>query len=221
MPERPVGVTDTASGAGIAQVRTRERVVGAETVAEQYVIPISERVASYKGMAASFRIAGLATASHNLVTIFNATGSTTLVALRRLTIQIDDTGVSLAVAPVMQGARLAAAPTGGTALTKVPFDTTLTANASVTLLQATTADGAAATAITATAGVRAWSDFKMRAATAVGQFLFPDEGLIPGLCETEPIILRAGEGFLAQMVTASVTTSSYLVNIMWEEFSLP
>src|SRR5438105_3161591 len=44
MTERPVGVTDQTSGAGIADVRTRERTVSGNTVAEQYVIPIRERV---------------------------------------------------------------------------------------------------------------------------------------------------------------------------------
>lgn len=62
MPERPVGVTDTASGAGVAEVRTRERSVGGNTVAEQFVIPIRERVVSYTGIYTSAVISGLASA---------------------------------------------------------------------------------------------------------------------------------------------------------------
>lgn len=46
MPVRPVGVTDQAAGAGVAEVRTRERSVDGGTYAEQYVIPIRERVLS-------------------------------------------------------------------------------------------------------------------------------------------------------------------------------
>lgn len=221
MTERPVGVTDQAAGAGVAEVRTRERSVGGNTVAEQYVIPISERVASYKGFAASFRTLGLTTTPHNVFSIENAAGSTVLLAVRRLTVQMDSTVAFTTVAPSFKTSRPAALPTGGTTLTKVAFDSSLTSSASVVLRGATASDGGAATAITATAGSTGWTQLQMRMSTVVGQIIMDDATLIPALCDTDPVILRAGEALLAQVVLAALATHHYVVNCMWEEFSLP
>jgi hypothetical protein len=221
MTQRAVGVTDQAAGDGVAEARTRQRVVGTDTVAEQYVIPVSEYVddyvTSYRGMVASFRTLGLTTANHNIFTIFNQTGSTKLLAVRRLTMQFEDTGASLTVAGVVKTARITALPTGGTVLTPLPFDTALTHDVNCEVLGATASDGGAATAITATPDTFGWTDFRLRMATQVGQILYPDENLIPGLCESSPIILRPLEGLLVRMTTASVTTAHYLINCAFEE----
>lgn len=223
MTERPVGVTDQASGAGVADVRTRERSVGGSTQAEQYVIPLQEfvdgYVLSYRGMVAAFRTLGLASANHNIFTLFNKTGSTKLVAVRRMTLQTDDTVASLALAPVVKTFRITAIPTGGTVLTGVSFDTSLTHDTNVEAMGATASDGGAATTITATANPTsaAWTGFKSRQATAVGQILYPDEPLIPIICENNPIILRASEGLLIRVVDAALTTSHYLVNCAFDE----
>ena len=176
---------------------------------------------TYKGMVSSFRTAGLASANHNLLTLFNKTGSTKLVKIRKLVVQVEDTGVLLTVAPVVMASRITTLPTGGTVLTKVPFDTALTADGNFEIMGATASDGGAASTITSTAGTRMWADFKMRAGTAVGQFLYPDVPLIPSLCESDPIILRALEGINVQMVQAAVTTASYLVNCVFEEYTEP
>ena len=172
---------------------------------------------TYKGTVSIFRTTGLASANHNLFTIFNKTGSTKFAKVKRLTIQVEDTGVLLTVAPLVQVSRITTLPSGGTVLTKVPFDTTLTADTNIEFMGATASDGGAATTIAGTAGTRAWAQFKMRAATAVGQYLYPDERIIPTICETDPIILRALEGLQVQMVQASVTTATYLLNCTWEE----
>jgi len=218
--ERPVGVTDQASGAGIAQVRTRERVIGSDTIAEQYVIPVIEYLEgyklSYRGMVASFRIPGLATGNHNLFTAFNKTGSTKILAIRRVILQVDDTGALLTVAPLIQSSRITTLPTGGTVLTKVPFDTALTPDTNCEFMGGASADGTGAT-ITSTAGTRAWAQFKMRAATQVGQFLYPDEPMIPSIADDTPILLRALEGINIQVVQAAVTTAHYVVACMFEE----
>jgi hypothetical protein len=222
MTERPVGVTDTAAGAGVAEIRTRERTVGATAVAEQYVIPVSEYVdgyvTSYRRMFTAFRTLGLASADHNLLTIFNKTGSTKLLALRRLTIQFEDTGASTALAKVAKTARITALPTGGTVLEPLTFDSALTHDLDCEVMGATAADGGAATPIAATpVGPYGRAQFKTRQATSVGQILFPDESLIPSLCESTPIILRPLEGLLVSMTDASVTTASYLINCFYEE----
>lgn len=172
---------------------------------------------TYKGAVSTFRIVGLASANHNLFTIFNKTGSSKFVKLKRLTVQSDHTAVLVTVAPVIQASRITTLPSGGTVMTKVPFDTSLTADTNVELMQATASDGGAATTITSTAGTRLWADFKGRMHTAVGQILFPDESLIPGFCDEDPIILRALEGINVQVVQAALTTDHYIVSCAWEE----
>jgi len=176
---------------------------------------------TYKGLVATFRTVGIASANVNLFTLFNKAASTKLVKVRRLVIQVEDTGVLLTVTPTVQVSRITTLPSGGTVLTPVPFDTALTHDSNVEAMGATASDGGAATTITSTAGTRMWADFKMRAATAVGQFLFPDVALIPSLCEQDPIILRAQEGLNVQMVQASVTTALYVVLCAFEEYTEP
>jgi hypothetical protein len=221
MTQRPVGVTDQAAGAGVAEAHTRQQTIAGDLVCDQYVIPVSEYVTdyvtSYRGMVASFRTIGLASANHNILTIFNKTGSTKLLAVRRLTVQFEDTAASLLLAPTVKTSRITTLPTGGTVLTPLPFDTALTHDADCEFLGATASDGGAATAIVSPAGTYGWTDFKTRQATAAGQILFPDENLIPGLCETSPIILRALEGLNVQITAASLTTSHYLMNCAFEE----
>ncbi len=172
---------------------------------------------TFKGAVSTFRIVGLASANHNLFTIFNKTGSTKFIKLKRLTFQTDATGVLITVAPIVHATRITAIPTGGTTMTKVAFDSTLTADTNIEMMQATASDGGAATTITATAGTRLWADFKMRMHTMVGQILFPDEALIPGFCDVDPIILRASQGILVQVVQAALVTDHYLVSCAWEE----
>lgn len=222
MTDRGVGVADTAAGAGVAEVRTRERSIGGNTYAEQYVIPIQERVASFKGVATSFRTAGLASTNHIIFSIENASGSTILLAVKRLSLQVEDTGVLTTVAPVCRTYRSTTASASGTTLTKSGFDTSLSSSASVVVRGATASDGGAATAITNGGTLSpAWTQFKMRAATAVGQYLFDDEPMIPLLCADDPIILRAAQALVVRMEQASVTTASYIVNVAFEEFTLP
>lgn len=227
MADRGVGVTDTAPGAGVAEVRTRERTINAATYAEQYVIPISERVPSYKGMVSTFRTIGRIATAQNLFSIFNTAGSTVLVAVRRVSIQMDTTTALTVVSPVMRTARMTADATNGTALTKVPVDTLLTSNASVTVKGDASADGTnSGTTLTSTpAAAKGWGQFVMRLHTAAGQVIMDDEAMIPQLSDDDPVILRAGEGLLVHVVAAATTSNPasnhYIVNCMWEEFTLP
>ncbi len=172
---------------------------------------------TFKGAISTFRTVGLASANHNLFSIFNKTGSTKFIKLKRLTFQNDHTAVLITVSPIVHATRITAVPTGGTVVTKVAFDSTLTADTNVEMMQATASDGGAATTITATAGTRMWAGFKGRMHTAVGQILFPDETLIPFFCDVDPIILRAGQGILVTAVQAALITDHYVVNCAWEE----
>jgi hypothetical protein len=225
VPDVGVGVTDQPDGAGVVPVRARSRSISGTTYAEQYVIPIPERVPSFKGMAATFRTLGNAASPQNLFSIENQAGSSVLVALRRLSVQMDSVAALAAVATQFKTSRPSALPTNGTPLTKVAFDSALSSASAVVLRGATASDGGAATAITATAGSAGWHQFAMRLHTLVGQVLVDDEALIPLLTADDPIYLRPGESLLTQIVQATAAnnknTDHYVVNCMWEEFTLP
>jgi len=179
----------------------------------------------FKGTASSFRTLGNATALQNLFSIENAVGSTVLLGVRRLTIQMDATAALIAVASQFKTSRPTTFPTGGTVLTKVAFDTTLTSSASVVARGATASDAGAAAAITATAGAVGWHQFAMRMHTLAGQVILEDESLIPSLCENDPIVLRAGQALLVQIVQAAAAnnaaTNHHVVNCAWEEYTVP
>ncbi len=174
-------------------------------------------------MVTSFRTLGAAALTQNLFTLENSAGSTLLLAVRRMTVQLDATAVLAAVAPVIKTSRLAALPTGGTTLTKVAFDTAAPTPAATTIARgATASDGGGATAITATAGTPMWSQFTMRMHTLVGQVAMEDQSLVPTVAQEDPLILRAGEAILVQIVAAATTsnpvTNHWVVNCMVEEY---
>lgn len=170
--------------------------------------------------ATSFRILGIAATPHNLFTIEN-THATTLVKIRRLTVQLDATAVLIAVMPSVKCGRATAVPSGGTALTKAMFDTNASSDGAVIVRGATASDGGAATAIISTMGDIMWQQYCMRMHTVVGQVLAEDSPLIPTLCETTPIILRQNQALLVSVVaavgTSNPATNHWVVQVVWEE----
>lgn len=171
---------------------------------------------AYQGLGATFRIAGLASAAHNLFALYNPAASGILLAPKELKLAIEDTGALATIAPIWAVSRIASAPTGGTSV-KVHNDTNQ-ATSLATVLGAASADGTAS-AITATLGTRLRSGFKMRQATAVGQIVYPEQSCLPEGVWDDPLVLREGEGILLQMVLAAVTTASYIVNYVFEEYT--
>jgi len=170
--------------------------------------------------ATSFRTLGTAATPHNLLTIEN-THATTLVKIKRITVQLDATAVLIAVMPAVKSGRATGVPTGGTTLAKTPFDTTATSDGAIIVRGATASDGGAATAITSTMGNIIWQQYCMRMHTVVGQVLAEDSPLIPTLCETTPIILRQNEALLVSVVaaigTSNPATNHWAVQVAWEE----
>ncbi len=197
----------------------RSSTIGGEEA--QNVVPVSDRVISAHVNVSAFRTLGAAALLHNIFTIENAGGSTVLVAVKRISVQLDTTAVLTAVAPSVKASRITTLPTGGTVLGKVTHDTNETSNASVVCRGANAADGGAATAITATAGVAFWSQLTMRQHTLAGQVVMDDEPVIPTLSESDPLILRAGQALLVQVVAAATTsnpaTNHWVLNAMFEE----
>jgi len=169
--------------------------------------------------AASFRTLGAAATAQNFFTILNGHASK-VVRVRRMTFQMDATAVLTAVMPIMKTCRVAAA-SGGTALSKVDWDSASASDALVVCRGATASDGGTATAITATPGVTIWQQFGMRLHTAVGQVLGIDNNVLSIICETNPVVLRPGEGLLVHIVAAATTsnpaTNFYFVQCAWSE----
>ena len=174
--------------------------------------------------AATFRTLGTAATTQTLFTLENTTGSTRVVNIRRLLVQLDATATLTNVMPLIKTSRTTGIPTGGTALAKGVFDTAAAASVSnVTARGATASDGGAATAITATPGTIVWQQYCMRMQTLVGQVLAPDFGLLPVLVENaaSPFVLRANEALMVQVVAAAAAsnpiTNFYFVECVWEE----
>src|SRR4051794_33002392 len=103
--------------------------------ADQYVIPTTDKIISYKGRVATFRSKGRAAAQQNIFSIHNATGSAVLVDVTKITCDFSATVVKAVTvpAPIFRVWRVTVLPTNGTALTKVPEDTLLTTSTSVTV----------------------------------------------------------------------------------------
>jgi hypothetical protein len=175
---------------------------------------------TFIGSAATIRTVGSAATTHNLFTIENTAGSAVNIHIRRLVVQLDATAVLTAVMPLVKTSRISI-PSGGTTLSKVAFDSSLTSAANVILRGATASDGGGATAITATAGNIVWQQYCMRLHTAVGQVLGLDNPILPTLVESTPFILAPEEALLVQVVaavgTSNPTTNHWFVQCSWQE----
>ena len=224
MPESIIQLPADSTG---KKLRTRQRTIGANLIEEQYVLVGSEEVISFSGRAQTFRMPGLAgTAGQKLASIHNATGSTVLVRVNRITVDLAMTVVKAVTVlpPIIRVHRVTVLPTGGTALPKVAADTALTNSASVTLLQHASADGTSGTAITATipASTILVQEFAPRLITAAGyepadQLSFFEGG--------PDIILRPLEGIVVELVyvlaTQNPITDMWIVGFDFDEYTVP
>lgn len=170
--------------------------------------------------ASTFRQVGNAGTTQNLFTIDNI-DATKLVTVRRLNIQMDATAVLVSVMPLLKCSRLTSAASGGTTLTKVPFNTSNTSNANTVVRGSTASDGGANSGPTATPGNIVWQQFGMRLHTAVGQVLGIDNNVLPLLVETQDYVLKQNEGLVVHVVAAAgasnPATNHYFVEVVWEE----
>jgi len=169
MTERKVGVTDVASGAGVADIRTRER---SATGCEQYLIPEIDRVVPFRGMVASFRMPGVATVNRPLMSIFNKTGSGVLLAVATL-VGIFEMTTNSSSTRTLGVSRIGTAPTDGTLNTPVEFDTAQTHNANVEVRSAASADGTTTT-LTATPGTSGYRTYVQKSLSPIGQLVSPE-----------------------------------------------
>lgn len=176
--------------------------------------------------AASFRVVGNSATPQNIFSIENGSSSAVLVALREIELMCDSTAAQTKIF-LARLSRSTALPTGGTALSKGVFDTAQTSDSNVIFRSGASADGTNS-AITATAGTTLYEEFIDRPQTAVGYYALEPIHLLPGIAEgaaNDPVILRAGEAVLVQIMTTTgadnVSTISYACQATVEEFLFP
>jgi len=190
---------------------------------DQYVVPVKDRIESYRGRAGTFRIPGLAgTTGQKLLSIHNATGSTTIVDIEHITMDVYQTAAKLVAPPILRAHRVTVLPSGGAALGKVAEDSSLTSSASVTLLQGASADG---TGVALVATIPAASiltqEHVPRALTLAG---YEPADRVEFLA-AGPITLRALEGIVLNLdytvATSNPITDMYVLGIKWSEWTRP
>jgi hypothetical protein len=194
-----------------------------------YPLPVTldgAELVSYDGRASSFRMPGRAgTAGQKIFSIFNTTGSGLLVKLEEVHIHLTATVIKAVTVlpPMVRLYRVTAAPTNGTAATKVPKDSAKSSSASVAILFDASADGtSSATALTATpVGGALTAQFAARMITAAGFDMIAKLSLMDG--PDEYVLLREGEGVIAVLdyvlATQNPVTDMWIVSADWTEFT--
>lgn len=207
------------------QARAYRRGTVAGDPVDQYVVPVLDRIVSFRGRSCSFKTLGVAgTAGQKIATIFNAAGSTVIADVELFAFDVAQTAARVVAPPLLRAHKLTAAPTGGTAMTKIGSDSALSSSASMTLLQATASDGGAATAITATPAVNTIVNQEVvpRALTLVG---YEQIDRIEWFNGSGPWTLRAGEGLVFNLdytvATSNPITDNYNFQFMWSEYTRP
>lgn len=196
-------------------------------VATQRVEPIqATKQISYIGRASCFATLGRAgTTGQKIFAIHNATGSKVLVDVQKITVDIMQTVAKVVEPPKVRLWKFTAVPTNGNAVTKVPEDSNLISNASVTLWQDSSADNTGSTTtltVTLPAGTFMDQEWAARALTLVGYEQFDKSQFL--VDEDDVFTLRPLEGlcvFLDYTVaTANPTTDKWLVNCRWIEYTM-
>jgi hypothetical protein len=211
---------------GTASVAHAIGTVVSYVVAVQRVEPVqASKQVTYLGRGSTFKTLGRAgTAGQKIFAIFNAAGSTVLVDVDKITIDVMQIAAKVVEPPAVRAWKIAAVPTNGNAVTKVPEDSLLASNSSVTLWQDSSADNtSSATALAATlpAGTIITEEWAARALTLTGYEQFDKSIFFDG--QDEVITLRAGEGiciFLDYTVaTANPATDKWTTTVRWIEYT--
>jgi hypothetical protein len=189
---------------------------------------ISSDHGAYSGKASTFRIPGRAgTTGQKLFSIHNATGSTIVAEVHKITVDLVQTVIKAVTVlpPVIRLWKVTVLPSAGTAATKVAEDSGATAtSASVTVLQDASADGTSSTtALTATlpAGTVVSQEFAPRLITGAGYEMFDRTEFMSD--ELESVVLRPLEGLVVYLdytlATQNPVTDMWLVGCRWEEYT--
>lgn len=191
-----------------------------------------KRIVTFDGRVSTFRTPGRAgTAGQNLFAIHNATGSTVLVDIHKITVDLAVTVVKAVTVlpPLIRAWKVTVLPTNGTALTKVPSDSALSSSSSVTVFGDASADGTSSgTALTATrpAGTIITQEFASRYMGGAGTnpLFEPMDRAEFFTDEDEVVTLRALEGVVIfadyVLATQNPVTDMWAVSCRWDEYTL-
>jgi hypothetical protein len=196
-------------------------------VGMQRVSPVDERQISYIGRSATFKTLGRAgTSGQKIFAIHNATASKILVDVQRITVDVMQTAARVIEPPMVRLWKFTAVPTNGSAVTKVPEDSALSSNASVTLWQDASADSTGSgTTLTVTlpAATVVSQSWGPRALTLVGYEQFDRETFLEA--QDERVTLRALEGICVFLdytaAVANPVTDKWMVTCRWIEYTIP
>jgi hypothetical protein len=177
------------------KMRTRSRVIGADTVHEQAVF--NAAMPTYYALADAVAFA----ANKHHISIFNASGSNQLVAIRKL-FHINLSLATVTGVALRFDARRSTAQTGGTAITPISADTT-----NPTLANVTVATGATVTNGGLLYPITTQNDELTAANTAIANYLMQLGNLAIEGVESQELRLRPNEGFTVQQITSTTVGS--------------
>jgi len=212
------------------QFRGFQRGAAAGAGTDQYVIPVEDKVVSFRGRAATFVTPGRGGVTQRLFALMNAGGSPVIVSLNRIVVDLLTTAVKAqnVLPPIIRANRITAT-SGGTALTKMAMDSNMSSNGSVSVAGDSSADNGGAGTLSGTAlsvtttGQPLAQIYAPRVLTAVGYELVDTAPFFIG----EPdVILRAGEGMAisldqATSSTGNPSTDRWTLFADWTEFTRP
>lgn len=188
---------------------------------EVHVVP--RRIYTFRGAGSAFRVPGSAALNQPIWSIENTSGSAVIVSLTALRVFSAQTVANLTHPPWYFMHRTTTMPTGGTAATKVAYDSTYTTSAAnVIIRQGASADGTISAITAAVSGGRIATAIGSQLYTAVGT-LQPQPVRMLEACPDEELILQAGQAYVLYVTTAAaadnLATRSFLVDFSWEEFT--
>jgi len=192
---------------------------------DQYVIPTTEKAITWTGSVATFRTPGRAgTTGQKIFAIFNATGSTVFVNVRRISISLTATVVKAVTVlpPTVRIMRTTTLPTNGTAGTVVPTDTAFSLNGSITTYGDASADGTSSvSALTVTTTNTVEEQFPARLLTGATQDLSAPMEFV----SSSPLMLRALQGITVfldyTLATQNPTTDMWATTCWFDQYTLP
>lgn len=200
---------------------------------DQFVVPVRDRVTTFVGRSASFVTPGRAAVTQRLIAIHNVTGSTVLLAIQKIRVDLLSTAAAgkapTIVTPIIRLHRFTGAPTGGTTLPKAALDTAGATSASVVATGDASADGtlsATALAFTPTATLAQVYAPRLLVVGTSASTLYEPVDTAEFLKEDVEVTLRAGEGLGISLDAAVVTTGNpatdrWLGLVEFEEFTRP
>lgn len=229
-----MGDIDTTAISGVEARGYRRGAVSTDSW-DQYVVPVRDRISSFYGRACTFRSPGRAATTQKILALHNATGSSVIVCVNRVTVDL----LSIAAAgkaptvipPIIRVHRFTAVPTNGTVLAKVGLDTSQSSNASVTAWGDSSADDTIS-GTTLTVTIPASSMLAQQYAprisvigTSASSFYEPIDTAQFFYGEPD-ITLRALEGVVVFLDAAVVTTGNpstdrWIASVDWEEYTRP